>query len=321
MVINKKYRALGTIIDLTVYNSVDEKLLDEAYELIKEYEDKLTVNRTSSEIMNINHASGRDEVSVSEISYKIVKRAIEISQKELGFNALIGPVVKLWHIGFADAEVPQTMEVAQRLALTNPFSVVLNDKKRTVFLQKKGMELDLGGIAKGYIADAIKDYWIKQHIERGIINLGGNVLLVGDPARESRLWNVGIQSPFSQRNEPLGILKTGDYSVVTSGIYERFLKIDGKEYHHIFNPKTGYPVANDLASVTVITKKSIDGEIWASIGFYNGIRGTMNLFNRKDDIGIIFTTKSKKVYITRNIAESFKITNQDYFLEADSVLQ
>ncbi|MFT8557848.1 FAD:protein FMN transferase [Liquorilactobacillus hordei] len=320
MVINKKYRALGTIIDLTVYNPMDEKLLDGAYELIKEYEDKLTVNRTSSEIMDINNASGKEAVSVSEISYKIVKKAIEISQKELGFNALIGPIVKLWHIGFADAQVPQNVEIIRKLALTDPFSVILNDEKRTVFLQKKGMELDLGGIAKGYIADAIKDYWTNQHVESGIINLGGNVLLVGTPAREDHLWNVGIQSPFSERNDPLGILKTEDYSVVTSGIYERFLKIAGKEYHHIFDPKTGYPVANDLASVTVVTKKSIDGEIWASLGFYKGIRETLKMLYGQKNVGLIFTTKNGKVYITENIAEKFKLTNQNFFLEEDSVL-
>ncbi|EJE99960.1 FAD:protein FMN transferase [Liquorilactobacillus mali] len=320
MAINKKYYALGTLIDLTVYNPGDEKLLKGAYELIKEYEDKLTVNRTSSEIMNINYASGKNAVAVSEISYEIVKRAIEISQKKLGFNALIGPVVKLWHIGFVDAKIPQAEKIVSKLALTDPFSVVLEDKKRTVFLLKKGMELDLGGIAKGYIADAIKDYWISHHIDRGIINLGGNVLLVGNAMREDHLWNVGIQSPFNERNEPLGILKTGGYSVVTSGIYERFLKIDGKEYHHIFNPKTGYPVANDLASVTAVTKKSIDGEIWASLGFYNGIRGVKKQLYTRENVGMIFTTKDRKVYITENIEKNFKITNQNYSLTENSIL-
>src|SRR5699024_2504665 len=153
------YHALGTEINLTVFQEGQVPALDKAYELIQYCEDVLTVNRTESEIMSINHAAGSHAVSVSEISYDLVKEAVEVSQENHGFNAAIGPLVKLWHIGFSDAEVPSDHEISHTLRLTNPRRIMLNDKEKSVFLLDEGMELDLGGIAKGYIADAIKRLW------------------------------------------------------------------------------------------------------------------------------------------------------------------
>lgn len=302
------YHALGTEIKLTVFQKEQVPALDKANDLVQYCEDLLTVNRTESEIMSINHASGKGAVEVSEISYDLVKRAVQVSQENHGFNAAIGPLVKLWHIGFSDAEVPSDSEIAHTLRLTNPKRIMLNDRDKSVFLLDEGMELDLGGIAKGYIADAIKRMWLEQGIDQGIINLGGNVLLVGRSIHESGLWKVGVQSPFDTRNEPIGLLDIPDYSIVTSGIYERFLNKDGHSYHHIMDPKTGYPVETDLLGVTVISPKSIDGEIWSSLGFYNGYEGTRKLLT-DPRIGLIFVYKDMTVRLTDNLRDKFKITD------------
>lgn len=302
------YHALGTEIKLTVFQKEQVPALDKANDLVQYCEDLLTVNRTESEIMSINHASGKGAVAVSEISYDLVKRAVQVSQENHGFNAAIGPLVKLWHIGFSDAEVPSDSEVAHTLRLTNPKRIMLNDKDKSVFLLDEGMELDLGGIAKGYIADAIKRMWHEEGVDQGIINLGGNVLLVGRSIHENGLWKVGVQSPFDTRNEPIGLLDIPDYSIVTSGIYERFLNKDGHSYHHIMDPKTGYPVETDLLGVTVISPKSIDGEIWSSLGFYNGYEGTRKLLT-DPKIGLIFVYKDMTVRLTDNLKDKFKVTD------------
>ena len=302
------YHALGTEIKLTVFQEEQVPALDKANDLVQCCEDLLTVNRTESEIMSINHASGKGAVSVSEISYDIVKRAVQVSQENHGFNAAIGPLVKLWHIGFSDAEIPSDQEIAHTLRLTNPRRIMLNDKERSVFLLDEGMELDLGGIAKGYIADAIKRLWHELGVDQGIINLGGNVLLVGHSIHDDGLWKVGVQSPFDMRNEPIGILEIPDYSIVTSGIYERFLNKDGHSYHHIMDPKTGYPVETELLGVTVVSPKSIDGEICSSLGFYNDYEGTVKLLN-DDSIGLIFVYKDMTVRLTDNLRDKFQITD------------
>ncbi|MFC6177296.1 FAD:protein FMN transferase [Companilactobacillus huachuanensis] len=302
------YHALGTEIKLTVFQKEHVPALDKANDLVQCCEDLLTVNRTESEIMSINHASGKGPVSVSEISYDIVKRAVQVSQENHGFNAAIGPLVKLWHIGFSDAEIPSDQEISHTLRLTNPRRIMLNDKERSVFLLDEGMELDLGGIAKGYIADAIKKLWHELGVDQGIINLGGNVLLVGRSIHNDGLWKVGVQSPFDTRNEPIGILEIPDYSIVTSGIYERFLNKNGHSYHHIMDPLTGYPVETDLLGVTVVSPKSIDGEIWSSLGFYNDYEGTRKLLS-DPKIGLIFVYKDMTVRLTDNLKNKFKVTD------------
>lgn len=302
------YHALGTEIKLTVFNKEHVPALDKANELVQYCEDLLTVNRKNSEIMSINHASGQGAVAVSKISYDLVKRAVQVSQMNYGFNAAIGPLVKLWHIGFSDAEVPSEHEISHMLKLTNPKRIMLNDKEKSVFLLDEGMELDLGGIGKGYIADAIKQLWHEMGVDEGIINLGGNVLLVGSSLHDDGLWKVGVQSPFDSRNKPLGILRIPDYSIVTSGVYERFLNENGHSYHHILDPQTGYPVKTDLLGVTVVSPKSIDGEIWSSIGFYNGYEKTIELLT-DSSIGLIFVYKDMTVRLTDNLKDKFQVTD------------
>lgn len=233
------HHALGTSITLQIFGTQDRKLLQKSFDLIDHYEDLLTVNRDESEVMDINHAAGDYPVQVSSAVYSLVKLAVEKSRENFGFNALIGPVVKLWHIGFKGACVPRDEEIKDKMILTNPFKVVLNDQDQTVFLKMKGMELDLGGIAKGWIADRIRDLWLAYGVEAGIINLGGNILLVGDsPKRVNGQWMIGIQDPKEPRGDNIASVMVPQCSAVTSGTYERYLVVDGHKYHHLIDPRT-----------------------------------------------------------------------------------
>ena len=265
------HHALGTSITLQIFGTQDRKLLQKSFDLIDHYEDLLTVNRDESEVMDINHAAGDYPVQVSSAVYSLVKLAVEKSRENFGFNALIGPVVKLWHIGFKGACVPRDEEIKDKMILTNPFKVVLNDQDQTVFLKMKGMELDLGGIAKGWIADRIRDLWLAYGVEAGIINLGGNILLVGDsPKRVNGQWMIGIQDPKEPRGDNIASVMVPQCSAVTSGTYERYLVVDGHKYHHLIDPRTGYPVKTDLAGVTTFTRYSVEAEIECKRLFFAG---------------------------------------------------
>ena len=258
----KQHHALGTKITLQVFAPETEKLLDETCRLIDHYEDLLTVNRDHSEVMSINQASGHEAVQVSSPTYALIKLAVQQSRENFGFNALIGPVVKLWHIGFKDARVPSDAAIQEKMKLTDPLAVKLDDRAQSVFLMKKGMELDLGGIAKGYIADRIRDFWRAYGVRAGIINLGGNVLFVGDSPRQPQgLWGLGVQDPKQPRGDNVTVVQVPECSAVTSGVYERFLEVNGKKYHHLIDPRTGYPVQTDLAGVTTFTRDSVMAEI------------------------------------------------------------
>lgn len=303
--VNKKYYALGTLINLTVATPAGEEELDAAYELIKNFEDKLTVNRDESEVMSINHLAGIKPVAVPTDTYGLIKRAVLVSRQHLGFNVAIGPLVKLWKIGFKGANKPSDVDIKERLRIIDPERIKLDDEKQTVFLEEKGMEIDLGGIAKGYIADKIKALWLSMNVETGIIDLGGNVLLVGSSVHEDKMWNIGVQNPVEKRDVSLGVLHTTAKSIGTSGIYERKLVIDGHEYHHMFDSKTGYPIKNNLASVTIVSDKSIDGEIWSTVGFYQGIEKGLALIESQPGVEAIFITKDLEYQTTSGLRDKF----------------
>ena len=288
----KRYRALGTMIDLTIFGTDKEELLDAAFELIQHYEDLFTVNRDQSDLMNVNHAAGVRPAQVPDPVYQLTKLAILKSQENFGFNAAIGPLVKLWHIGFDDARLPSQAEIDQRLQLIDPSEIALSDDDFSIFLRKKGMEIDLGGIAKGYIADRVRDLWRAHGVTSGIINLGGNLVMVGDaPHHPDGLWRVGVRHPMKQTGESVIQLATGPGSVVTSGIAERHLEIGGKSYHHIIDPRTGWPHDNDVASVTVLTDGSVDGEIETTRLFF------ANRPPQDYGFGAIFVYRDKSVKV------------------------
>lgn len=289
------HHALGTSITLQIFGTQKRDLLQKSFELIDHYEDLLTVNRDESEVMDINHAAGDHPVQVSSPVYGLVKLAVEKSRENFGFNALIGPVVKLWHIGFKGAHVPKDGEIKERMLLTDPFKVVLNDQDQTVFLKMKGMELDLGGIAKGWIADRIRDLWLAYGVEAGIINLGGNILLVGDsPKRANGQWVIGIQDPKEPRGDNITSVMVSQCSAVTSGTYERYLVVDGHKYHHLIDPRTGYPVETDLAGVTTFTKTSVEAEIECKRLFFAS-HPMKNWHDDSDRIGAIFVYNDEHV--------------------------
>jgi len=307
---------LGTDIDLTLFGSDSDGYLTQACDLIDQYEDRLTVNRTNSEVMAINHAAGLLPIQVSAATYTLVKQAIALSQQHFGFNALIGPLVKLWRIGFSDAQVPTQAEIDERLLLVDPEQVACDDQNLSVYLKRPGMELDLGGIAKGYIADRIQDYWEAFGQRAGMINLGGNLLMVGDsPLHDDHQWRVGVQNPLSPRGNAIASVKIGPCSAVTSGIYERHLEVNGKSYHHILDAKTGYPRQNDLLSVTIFSKASIDGEIETTRLFFAGEPEAGWGIDRADLYGAIFVTKEKHLQIVGLPRESVTLLDNDYTID------
>lgn len=283
---------------MTLFGDAKASQLDASNRLVAYYENLLTVNREGSEVMAVNDAAGDHAVSVSDATYSLTKRAIQLSRQNFGFNATIGPLVKLWKIGFTDAHVPTDSQIHDRLALIDPLQADFKDADLSIFLKRAGMELDLGGIAKGYIADRIADYWRAYGKRAGMIDLGGNLLLVGDsPAHLDGKWRVGVQAPSSERGKAILSVKIGPCSAVTSGIYERHLEANGKSYHHILDPQTGYPRQNNLAGVTIFSKASIDGEIETARLFFAGQPVPGWAADRSDLYGAVFVTKDKRVTV------------------------
>lgn len=304
---------LGTIIDITMYDSKDEKIIYEAFDRISEIENKMTINKgDTSEIIKLNEASGLHEVSLSPDTFFVLERGKYYSELSGGkFDITIGPIVKLWNIGTDYAAVPNSEELKEAIKLVDYNKLHLDEDKLEAKLDMKGMKVDLGAIAKGYAADEVAAILKKHGVKHAIINLGGNVLAIGGNVN-GEPFKIGVQNPLNPRGDYMGILKIADKTVVTSGIYEKYLEIDGKRYHHILEPKTGYPADNGLASVSIITDKSIDGDGLSTSVFLLGLDKGMELVENLDNVEAIFITTDKKVYISRGLKDNFVLTNMEY---------
>jgi len=303
---------LGTIVTIKIYDNVSEKLFDEIFSRLQEIENKMSINEKNSEVIQVNSNAGKKFTKVSDDTFYVVEKGKYFSELSGGkFDISIGPLVKLWNIGTEEAKVPEQWQIDKRKSLVDYNSVLLNSKEKSIMLKKKGMMLDLGGIAKGYAADEVTKILKENNVKHAIINLGGNILAYGNKPDGSK-WRIGIQKPFSSRGDYVGIVSVINKAVVTSGIYERYFEEKGKIYHHILNPETGYPVENNLMSVTIITDKAIDADSLSTSAFAMGLEEGFDLIEKLHNTEAIFITKDSKIYLTSGLKNSFKLTDNSF---------
>ena len=159
--------------------------------------------------------------------------------------------------------------------------------------------VDVGAIAKGYIADRIKDYMKKNGVKHAVIDLGGNILLLGSKTDGSK-YNIGIQKPFGETGEPITSIKVANKSVVTTGIYQRYFEADGKIYHHILDPRTGYPCENTLYSDTIITDSSLTADALSTVCYLMGYETANDLIDQLENVDALFITNDNEIHYTKN---------------------
>lgn len=283
------------------------------FRLIKQQENLLTVNRAQSQLMAVNHAAGLHPVVVSQPVFDLICQAKAVSLlADSCFNLAIGPLVKHWKIGFSGNTVPPAAEIQSLLLLTRPEQVILNPHTCSVFLAQQGMEIDLGAIAKGYIADRVRDELHRMGVEHALINLGGNVLTIGTPLYGDSSWAIGLKRPFASADATIGVIEVIGKSVVTSGIYERYFEVDGKIYHHILDPKTGYPLDNEILSVTMVSDSSIDGDIYTTLLYGMGVEKALKYLASIPHIEAIFVTKTSQVIVSSQRQFKFTLLDENY---------
>lgn len=294
---------MGTRISLTVAHEQAHEILAEAKRRLLDYEKRFSANDADSLLMQVNAKAGISPVKVDDDIFKLIAIGKRYSlQENTCLNIAIGPLVKLWKIGFKGANLPDENMIQNRLVLTDPRNIILDEQAKTVYLLKKGMEIDLGALAKGYFADLIKEFFLSKGVQSGMINLGGNVLLVGDhPENPGGFWRVGVQDPEQHRNHLSGIIQFQDGSVVTSGIYERQFEYEDKSYHHIFDPQTGYPVESDIAGLTIVSKSSLVGEIYTSLYFNRSSNDLLNQLSSVVGIEAVVIRKDGQVLLTEGM--------------------
>ena len=297
---------MGATITISISHEEADRLLNDVFSLLHLYEKRFSANDETSELMHVNHAAGKNPVSVHPDLFELIKLGKKHSlASQSHLNIAIGPLVKAWRIGFFDARVPSSEEIEQALLLTDPACIELDSTNFNVYLTKEGMSIDLGALAKGYIADKIAEFLRGEEVTSALINLGGNILTIGINEQTHRPWRIGIQHPHLPRGTNVAVLPIKNQSVVTSGVYERKLQANGKTYHHILDRETGYPIDTQLTSLTVVSNHSIDGEIWTTRLFGESPNSILEQVEKETGIDALVITKNNHIRYSSGLIPEF----------------
>lgn len=312
-----------TVCSVALFDQADKTasardgVYNDIFSRLREIENLMSVTIPSSDISRIKDTAGVETVQIDNDVFEVIEKAVYFAQLSDGaFDPSIRPLVSLWDINSDNPRVPSREEIELILPLINWQNIELDAQTHSVFLKKSGMALDLGAIAKGYAADEAASIIRNAGINSAIIEFGGNIVIVGEN-KNKRPWRVGIQNPNDNRGVHLGIIQvsvTGEQqSIVTSGINERFFEKDGKRYHHIFSPSSGYPVENELLSVTVITPNSIDADALSTAVFVLGYEAGRKLIDSLPDTEAVFIFRDNVIRKTSGV--DFSLTDKSFTIE------
>lgn len=299
--------AMDTYMTVTAYGEHAEEAVDEAEKEIERLDALLSTGDENSEIAKLNES--KSEV-LSEDGGYLVERALKLYQETDGaFDIAIYPVMEAWGFPTQDFRVPGADELKELLKYTDASKISYNEDTREISFGESNMKIDLGGIAKGYTSARIMDIFKENGIESGLVNLGGNVQALGTKTDGSN-WKVAVQSP-DDTEEYLGILSIQDKAVITSGGYERYFEEDGVTYHHIIDPKTGYPAKNGLVSVTIVSEDGTLADGLSTSLFIMGEEKAADFWREhSEEFDAILAMDDGTLYVTEGLKDSFTTDNK-----------
>lgn len=284
-----------TVISISLYDTDDQDILDECDELMKGYENTLSRTLEGSEIWQINHSGGKP-VTVSETTADLIRTALTYCELSEGaFDITIAPVIDLWDFHQEnDPMPPDPQAVSEALSHVGYEKIKLTGNEVTLADPESG--IDLGAIAKGFISDGVKELLLSRGVKSAMINLGGNVMTIGEKP-DGSLWKIGIREPFAPSASDLAaVVPVDDQSVITSGTYERYFLFDNHLYHHILDPSTGYSYENGLTSVTILSVSGTAGDALSTTCFALGLEKGLELIENTPDTEALFITEDRKQY-------------------------
>ena len=309
--------AMDTYMTLTAYGENAQEAVEAGIAEIQRLDDLLSTGKDTSEVAQINANGGG---VLSEDTDYLVKLALDIYQSTNGaFDISIYPVMQLWGFTTGNFAVPSESDLAAKLALVDAGKIILSEENgQTSISLPEGMEIDLGGIAKGYTSGRVMDVMKSYGIKSAVINLGGNAHVLGNKTDGSQ-WKVGIQDPEDE-NGYLGGVSVTDKAIITSGGYERYFvdKDTGVKYHHIIDPKTGYSANNGLISVTIVSADSTLADGLSTSLFVLGTEDAITYCEEhcaEDGFDAIMEDEDGKLYITDGIYDDFINMNNNKNIE------
>jgi len=331
--------ALGTLCVVNLFEDGNARIYSDIFSRIREIDRTMTafppvIGTQGSGVVEISRQAGIRPVQVGADLIKVLERALYFAEISGGaFDPTVGPLTKLWGVGTENQRVPSNAEIAAALDLINWRDLVIDSAAGTAFLQRRGMSLDLGAIAKGYAGDEAARIAREAGVRRAMINLGGNIVAVGwrqqrgnflqrlfsRRVHENLPWRVGVRNPLDWGDAIVGVVEAHDTSLVTSGVSERFFEVrapDGtvRRYHHLLSTADGFPVNNGLLSVTVVTKSSTDADGLSAVAFTLGYDRGRAVIDSRPGVEAIFIFENRNVKITDGLVGVFRLTNNDFAL-------
>lgn len=305
--VSKEGFYLDTVCKISIYDmdgDLDkekaEAAINKAYIRCRELENTLSNTIESSEVSQINSAGGK-WVTVGKDTLKVVKAGVKYGELSDGdFDITIGSVSGLWDFQSENPVVPEQSKITEALKHVNYKNIQFNGNKIRIIDPEA--KLDLGGIAKGYVADELTTLLEKEGVTSAVINLGGNISTIGSKPDGSP-FIIGIEKPYTDRTEIIGTTTADNQTVVTSGIYERQFQKDGKIYHHVLSSKTGYPVETQLEAVSLVAKKgrSMDIDAMSTICLMKGVDGGKAFIKKQKGVEAVFSAQGKEVAKTKGM--------------------
>ncbi len=299
-----------TICSISIYDMKEmteenaEAVIGDAFALCQHYESILSRTKEGTDVYNINHAGG-NWVECDADTVEVIQKGIDYSELSSGkFDITVGKLSDLWDFHAENPVVPKEDDVKEALDTVNYHAIEIRGS--SVRLTNLHAEIDLGGIAKGYIADRVSDELKSHGVTSAIISLGGNIECIG--GKQDGTFTIGIEKPYSNGSEIVGTVSVKDGTVVTSGVYERYFEYDGKKYHHILNASTGWPAQTDVVGVTIQADsgKSVDCDALATICLLLGEEEGMKMIEKSDGFEAMFITEDGRMECSSGMLVEFK---------------
>ncbi len=286
---------MDTVVSVTAYGAGAEKAVESVFLRLREIDRKCSAHNPDSQLAKINAAPKDTPVAVDSDLYHLIRTALRFAETADGlFDMTLLPVSNLWGFGTNSASVPAENALQAALQLTGCDQLILDDNAQTVTKRRDGVQLDLGGVAKGYASDEAVRILKEAGIQSAYLDLGGNVAVIGGmplslweslrAGQKTRPFTIGLQQPDAPRGTVLETITLSNGFIVTSGDYERYFEQDGLRYHHILDPRTGHPADSGLRSVTIIAQSGLEADMLSTALFVAGKEEKPLLYASCDEI-------------------------------------
>lgn len=294
-----------TYITISIYEGGNDALLNNCMELCNKYENLFSATVSTSDIAKINVAAG-SSVIVSPETISLLDKSIEYARLTDGlYDVTIYPVSSLWDFHSENPRIPDNSKISEAVKNVDYKTIIINHEASTVTLSNPNASIDLGSIAKGFIADSIKEYLISEGVTRAVINLGGDIAVIGQKSN-GKDFTIGVSNPADDSDIIAGVL-LNNKCIATSGTYERCFSVDNVKYHHILDSATGYPATTDIAGISVITDSALDADALCTCSILLGSKKAIRLINSLKDTECLIVTTDNQIICSDNM--------QDYLSE------